>query len=189
MKRILLSVSLLLIVAHNTTGQEISIRSQKDPDTNFGKYTTYYWADQVDKVLDEGRFFLNDLILKADIRNAVRGELDARGYKLHPNNPDLIINFRVFGKKTRLKGPQGYGSTFWGPHEYNAALDNKIGEAEAGTLILSIVDRVRNVLVWQGMASGLIDGDAFIKDEGKIREAVYLLLEDYGIRVAEYTRR
>lgn len=189
MKGMFLSVSLLFMVAQITTGQEISVRSQKDPDTDFGKYTTYYWAEQVDKVLDEGRFFLNDLILKADIRNAVRAELDAHGYKLQPNNPDLIVNFRVFEKKTQLKGYQGYGSTFWGPHEYNAAFDNKIVEVEAGTLILCIVDRVSKVLIWQGMAFGLNDHDAFTKDEGKIREAISLLLDDYGIRVAEYTRR
>lgn len=189
MKGMFVSVSLLLMVAQITSGQEISVRSQKDPDTDFGKYTTYYWAEQVDKVLDEGHFFLNDLILKADIRNAVRGELDVRGYKFQPNNPDLIINFRVFEKKTQLKGYQGYGSTFWGPHEYKAALNNKIGEVEAGTLILCIVDRVSDVLIWQGVASGLNDEDAFARDEGKIREAISLLLDNYGIRVAEYTRR
>jgi hypothetical protein len=189
MKRTFLSVALVVIATQITTGQEISVRSQKDSDTNFGMYTTYYWARQVDEVLDEGHFFLNDLILKADIRDAMRRELDARGYRLQPNNPDLIINFRVFDRKTRLRGYQGYGSTFWGHDEYNPTLDNRTGEVEAGTLILCIVDRVRNVLVWEGRASGLVGEDAFLKDEGKIREAVNLLFEDYGVRVSEYTRR
>lgn len=189
MKGIWLSVSLFLMATMITTGQEISVCSQKDPDTNFGKYTTYYWAEQIDDVLDQGHFFMNDLILKADIRDAVRRELDARGYRLQPKNPDLIVNFRIFGKKTRLRGHQGYGSTFWGQHEYKPTLGGKTGEVEAGTLILCMLDRDRNVLVWEGMASGLQSGDVFLKDEGTIREAVNLMLEDYGIRVNEYTRR
>lgn len=189
MRWIFLSVSLLLMTAIRLSGQEISVRSQKDRDTNFGRYTTYYWAEQVDEALDEGRFFLNDLILKADVRNAFHRELEARGYKLDPKKPDLIVNFRVFDRKTTLQGYKGYGSTYWGTTEFNAALDNRNGEVDAGTLIFSLVDRVTGVLVWEGMASGLIDGDAFLKDEGTIRKAANLILEDYGVRVPEYTRR
>ena len=115
--------------------------------------------------------------------------MDSRGYRLQPGNPDLIINFRVFEKRTKLRAYQEYGSTFWGPHEYKPTLTGKSGVIEAGTLILCMVDRVRNVLVWEGSASGLIDKDAFLRDEGKIREAVSLMFEDYNGRVAEYTRR
>lgn len=185
----ILSVSLVLFAALTALGQEISVFSQQDPDTNFGTYTTYFWADQVEKGSDEGNFFMNDLFLKSDIRDAVRRELDARGYRLEPNNPDLIINFRVFAQKARLRGNLGYGSTFWGQDEFDPTQGVKTGEVEPGTLILCMVDRDRNVLVWESRASGLTEAGAFLKDEGKIREAVTLMFENYNVPVEEYTRR
>jgi len=57
------------------------------------------------------------------------------------------------------------------------------------TLLVSMADRESGKVVWQGFASGLIENDAFIKDEGKIREAVNLIFEEYNQRAKEYTRK
>jgi len=59
---------------------------------------------------------------------------------------------------------------------------------EPGTLLISLVDRKKGSLVWQGFASGLIDNNTFIKDEGKIREAVNLIFDEYGMRATDYDR-
>ena len=54
---------------------------------------------------------------------------------------------------------------------------------------MSIIDRREKALVWQGFASGLLDDGEFSKDEGKVREAVKLILDEYGLTANEYTRR
>lgn len=182
-------VSLFLLVALQSGAQVIDVHSQKDPDTDFSRFRTYSWASQIEDVLDEDRFFLNDLVFKADTRDAVRRELESRGYRVDRNKPDLIVNFRVYDRKATLKGYQGYGSRYWHMDEYNPARDIKSVEVEAGTLIISLLDRARGVVVWQAYASGLGNAGAFEKEEGKIREAVNLIFEDFGIRVNEYTRR
>ena len=62
-------------------------------------------------------------------------------------------------------------------------------KVDAGTLIISIVDRENRKLVWQAFASGLLEGIDFTKDENKLREAVALLFEAYGTRVNNYSKR
>jgi hypothetical protein len=112
------------------------------------------------------------------------------GYKLNenPDQADLIVNFRVFDQPVKLKGNQGYGDSYWGNHQFNSITETEV-EVEAGTLLVSLADRESGKVVWQGFASGLIDNNAFVKDEGKISEAVNLIFEDYNQRAKEYTRK
>src|SRR5687767_314613 len=102
------AVCIVMLGIASTYAQSITVASDRRVDTDFSKYKTFYFASQVDNKLDEGLFFLNDLILKANIREAVKGELMGLGYTLQPNDPDLIVNFRVFEEPVRLKGLEGY---------------------------------------------------------------------------------
>ena len=52
-----------------------------------------------------------------------------------------------------------------------------------------MADRESGQVVWQGFASGLIENNTFVKDEGKIHEAVNLIFEEYDQRAREYTRK
>jgi len=173
----------------NATAQSITVKSDRSPDTDFSAYKTFYWSSQADAWLDEGMYFLNDLAMKAVIRDAVKGELMGLGYEMQSLNPDLLVNFRVFDKPVTLKGYQGYGETYWGDTQFRGIDERETYEVEAGTLLVSIADRESGQVVWQGFASGLIENDAFIKDEGKIREAVNLVFEDFNQRAKEYTRK
>jgi hypothetical protein len=169
--------------------QSIIIASDRDLDADFTSYKTFNFASQVDDKLDAGYFFLNDLLLKSEIRDAVKSELMGLGYKMETTEPDLIVNFRVFEKPVQLKGTEGYGTTFWGGEQYRDISDTTTYNVDAGTLLVSLVDRENGGIVWHGFASGLIDNDKFIKDEVKIREAVNLIFDEYGLRAKEYSRK
>jgi len=158
-------------------------------ETDFSKYKTFAWASQVDSELDEGLYFLNDLLMKVQIREAVKSELMGLGYKMQPDAPDLIVNFRVFDEPVTLKGFEGYGTAYWGGEEYRQISDTTSYNVEAGTLLVSMAERESGQVVWQGFASGLIKDELFIKDEGKIREAVNLIFEEYNQRAKDYTRK
>jgi hypothetical protein len=179
-------VSLLLMT--EVYGQGLVVRSEKQPDVDFTKYKTYYWSEQVDSELDENSYFLNDLVLKSDLRDAVQSELNDRGYVSESIGPDLIINFRVFARPATLRGSEGYGRKYWSENEYAPAANRSI-PVKAGTIIFSIVDRREANLVWQGYVSGLIGESGFTKDENKIRSAVNLVFQDYGLRASEYSKR
>lgn len=190
MKKIL-SVLLLsagmICAAH---AQNITVKSDRSLDTDFSKYTSFYWSSQADAWLDEGGlFFLNDLGMKAIIRDAVKGELMGLGYQMQSYKPDLIVNFRVFDKPVTLKGYEGYGTSYWDDERYRESSDTTSYDVEAGTLLVSMADRKSGRVIWQGFASGLIENNAFIKEEVKIREAVNLIFEEFNQRAKEYTRK
>jgi hypothetical protein len=171
------------------SAQSITVKADRDLNTDFSKYKTFYWSSQVDTWLDEGVYFMNDLMMKSEVRDAVKGELMGLGYQLQSSEPDLIVNFRVFDKPVTLKGYEGYGTSYWGDQRYRDISDTASYHVDAGTLLVSMADRESGQVVWQGFASGLIKDDTFIKDEGKIREAVNLIFEEYNHRAKEYTRK
>jgi len=190
---------MLLFLAAATYAQKITVRSEQAPDIDFNKYKTFTWASQVSNQLEAGIYFLNDLVLKAQVRDAVKSELLGLGYQMAEGNtqPDLIVNFRVFDQPVKLMGPETYGNDYWGTTGTTSGvtsngydvISNEEYDVPAGTLLLSLADRENGKVIWQGFASGLIDNNQFIKDEGKIHEAVNLIFNEYGQRAKEYTRK
>jgi hypothetical protein len=186
MKKIfLLAASLVMVSAQ---AQDIIVRSFKQSEADFTKYGSYFWAAQASSETDDFSYFMNDLVFKSDIRDAVRNELEALGYQADQVTPDLLINFRVFEKPATLNGFEGYGVHYWKNDEYLPSIGDRV-EVSAGTIILSIIDRREGVLVWEGIAEGLVTQGEFIKEEGKLREAVNLIFKEFGVRASEYTKR
>lgn len=179
----------LVFTSNVLSAQEISVLSREAADGDLSRMKTFAWASQVNSALDAGNYFLNDIVLKADFRDAVNVELDERGYRYDPESADIIINFRVFDEPVVLNTYESYGAAFWGDVEFKKPIDSVDTEFHAGTLIISMVDRVEGKLLWQGFASGLIENNKFVKEEEKVREAVKLIFERYNYRASGYTKR
>jgi hypothetical protein len=146
------------------------------------KANTYGFSSQVDNKLDEGFFFLNDLILKAEIRDAVKHEMDSRGYTHTASQPDLIVNFRVFDKPAEIQSVDQLGSNYWAAEEINGYANPQTVRLKEGSLMIHLVDRKTGKLVWQGYASGLMDGNVFTKEGNKIDEAVSMVFDQFKFR-------
>ncbi len=146
------------------------------------KANTYGFASQVDNKLDEGFFFLNDLILKAKIRDAVKHEMDSRGYTHTSSQPDLVVNFRVFDKPTQIQSVDQLGSNYWAAGEINGYTNPETVRLQEGSVIVHLVDRKTGKLLWQGYASGLMDGNVFTKEGNKIDEAVSMVFDKFNYR-------
>ncbi len=151
-------------------------------NANPAKANTYGFASQVDNKLDEGLFFLNDLILKAEIRDAVKHEMDSRGYTYTTSQPDLVVNFRVFDKPAEIQSVDQLGSNYWVAGEINGYTNPQTVRLQEGSVMVHLVDRKTGKLVWQGYASGLMDGNVFTKEGNKIDEAVSLVFDKYNYR-------
>ncbi|MDJ1483830.1 DUF4136 domain-containing protein [Cytophagaceae bacterium DM2B3-1] len=185
MKLKILIIGLLVsiqVMAQKQQKQNVQVNSDKQLNIDWSKYKTYAWASQVDSKLDPGIYFLNDLVLKERIRNAVGYEMDGRGYEKVSQSPDIIVNFRVFDQPTTLKGYTGYGTSYWGSQEVRQPEDTTSYNVERGTLIVNVIDTKSGETIWRGFASGLMNGTAFNKEEEKIKEAVNLIYQDYPAR-------
>lgn len=185
----LMMVSALLLMAGLAQAQNVTVDADKKLNTDFSKYKTYAWTSQVDSKLDEGYYFLNDLVLKDRIRNAVRFAMDGRGYKFSRQSPDLLVNFRVFEKPTTIKGYTGYGTTYFGTNEVREPEDQTTFNVKAGSLILNLVDTKTGQVVWRGLASGLTNDNGFDRQENKIKQAVNLIFDKFGYRADQYSSR
>jgi hypothetical protein len=191
MKKILLIAICVITIQLTTVAQatRITVESEKALNHDFNKYKTFDFASMVDNDLEAGFYFVNDIVLRNEIREVLGEALMSRGYSLKDSNPDLVINFRVFDQETTLKGFEGYGRTYWGNEKVRQLSDTASYNVKPGTLLISFADKKTSRIVFQGFASGLIEGNKFIKDEVKIREAVRMILEEYDETASEYTRK
>jgi hypothetical protein len=186
MKKLIVATALLL-VAGLSQAQNITVDADKKLNTDFSKYKTYGWASQVDNKLDPGFYFLNDLVLKERIRDAVQYAMDGRGYKLTRQKPDLLVNFRVFDQPTSIKRYTGYGTTYFGSEEVREPEDVTTFNIKAGSLIINLVDTKTGQVVWRGLASGLTNNNGFDRDHNKIKQAINLVFDQYGYRADKYS--
>src|SRR5688572_29156131 len=188
MKKIFL-LAIVCLAACEVFAQQhkIQVESDKALNVEFSKFKTFAFASMIDSNLETGVFFLNDLVFKSQLREAIQEELMGLGYKMDKENADLIVNFRVFEEPATLKGFEGYGSSYWGNKTYRQISERATYDVKAGTLLISLLDRKNSQVVWQGFASGLINNDKFIKAKSTIREAVNLIMDEYGVRANNYT--
>ncbi|NVO31690.1 DUF4136 domain-containing protein [Hymenobacter lapidiphilus] len=150
---------------------------------DFSKYKSYSWASQLQDE-QQNTYFLNDLIFKTMLRDAVSNEMASRGYNYMPTGGDLILNFRVFEEPVTLKTMDNMGTGYWGTTESYAYDVNRFGEVQLdkGSIIVQMIDRQKGQEVWQGYASGLTDGNVFNKKKDKVYSAVGAIFQKYEYR-------
>jgi hypothetical protein len=96
------------------------------------------------------------------IRDAVRNQLESKGYTQTPDNPDFQIAMHLSKQeKTQLREVTdwGYTNTFgrrinWGDNTSTRRI--YVNEYEEGTLILDFVDAQSKELSWRGVAKAEI---------------------------------
>ena len=87
-------------------------------------------------------------------------EMQAAGFTLDENNPDLLINFVMTTRETLQTRPASTAHMHhsrgryrtWNGWSANTSTTEVVQRTE-GTLAVDIVDRARNQLVWEGAAS------------------------------------
>lgn len=174
-------LAIVLFMA-SCAGKSYKVDGASNADADMDENTTFAFASQVDKRLNPGPYFSNDLVLKSEIRDAVKHELEARGYTKSNTSPDLVVNFRVFEEATQIQGLEGLGDDYWADTEVVDIDNPETVNLKEGSLMIHIVDRGTGKLLWQGYASGLMDGEIFSKDKNKIAETVSMIFDTYNQR-------
>lgn len=152
-------------------------------DTSFEDYKTFGWTSSAKSASSEE--FFNDVVLKSTIRDAIKYELDARGYNMAGANPDLLINFKVFEKPTKFQGYTGYEEVL-GNDEVREEEDFRTYNLKEGTLLIQMLDKEKGTIVWQGYASGIMDDDnMFDRDPTKIKDAVEQIFNKFEYKAGK----
>ena len=174
----------------------VTVASDKSLTADFDQFKTFDFARQItdDQIQI---FFLDDALLKGKVKEAVKYELEARGYEQASDNPDLLVNFQVLDSATEFTGYTGVyqDENYWGPNEMRKEAIGLAPDAEVrtadnvqnyqldkGTLMVHLVDAESGELIWQGYASGIMDGEIIDGKDDRVKEAVSLIFQTYQWR-------
>lgn len=151
------------------------VKTDYDKEADFSAYKTFNWSEDIENQKDSHPILNNSLVRKR-IKSAIRSEMEGRGYVMS-ENPDLLINFHmVIEERTGYTTVPSY--SFWWrdnvrPYNY-----------QEGTLIIDLIDKKQNQLVWQGYTTGIAHQNAE-KMEERIRSAISLIFEAYKHRAGQ----
>jgi hypothetical protein len=158
---------LLLIAGMVSCGPSIRVFSDYDKDT---------WLDA--KAI-EGKginpLFYNELNDKR-IKTAVNAEMAAKGYRLVENNGELVLHYHIVVEDKTLvtNEPWGYNySPYWVNRRIN------VYQYREGTLIVDLMDKKANTLVWRGWATDVITQSATKDPQTAIAKAVQAIYKKY----------
>lgn len=139
----------------------VSVHAMADPDANFASFATF------DFLPDGGRSerprnlpprlrMLADPLYKAHVQEAIEMHLNARGLLRAPRNaqPDLLIGYRTVVKDQAEVVPPVYG-VGWRGRSF-VARPGHVHWYKEGTLVIDIIDRQGEHLVWRGIGVGAI---------------------------------
>ena len=133
----------------------IDVYSDFDPEADFSSIHTF----ALKKVQVPGDVLADNPLLYKRIAAAVSAYLQQRGYKeVDPDKADILVVLRG-GVKEKMR------ITDWGasrpyPYGYRYGWDRPgridVHYYTEGTLIIDILDRARNEMIWQGLGTGIL---------------------------------
>ncbi|HEY1023135.1 MAG TPA: DUF4136 domain-containing protein [Flavisolibacter sp.] len=186
MKKIALLAGGLLSLCFAAGAQDIGI--DRELDANIETYQTYDWTDKIDQIPTDAVFIspsgvtvFNNETVRSKIKASVAYELSARGYKQTEQNPDFLVHFDVLEQPAAIVTYNGYRLLYNGLDTVRTEENINETAVEAGTVLVSFVDKNSGEMVWRGYASGILKPD-MINDETKVRSAISSIFGDYRFK-------
>ena len=174
---------LALVACSLTWAQDV--RTNYMPGTDFSKYHTYAWVDEVQGVPSVGGH--PDQILDSQVKEAVDSQMAAKGFtKVNQGKPDLVLGYQLaIDQEKQINGFGdgwgGWGGGFGGPwggglNTFSATTSNLY----VGTFVLGIYDPAVKKLVWIGAAQHVLEpSKKQEKNVQRLNKGAQKLLKDF----------
>jgi Domain of unknown function (DUF4136) len=176
---------LALVACSVTRGQDV--RTNYMPGTDFSKYHTYAWVNEVKGVPRIGG--QPDQILDTQVKQAVDLQMAAKGLTkvLDGDKADLLLGFQLaIDREKQINGfANGWGGGGpwggWGP--WGGGLDSfsaTTSTINVGSFVLGMYDPAAKKLVWIGAAQHAIDpSKKQEKNQERVNKGAQKLLKDF----------
>ena len=161
------------------------VRTNYMPATDFSKYHTYAWVDEVQGVPSVGGH--PDQILDAQVKQAIDSQMAAKGLtKLADGaTPDLLVGYQLI--IDREKEINGFGDSCGGWGGWGPSGEGGLGSFSAntstiniGTFVIGMYDPAVKKLVWIGGAQHAIEPSKKPeKNQEKLNKGAQKLLKDF----------
>ena len=145
------------LLAGCATGPRVT--TEADPRADFSRYATFgFYAP----LAVEGEGYTTPTTQR--LRDAVRGQLEARGYRYQATTPDLWVNINAYTERRTdvtstpyvdygyyysYRARRYVAVPYWGERA-------QVYRYTEGTVNVDLIDVGRNALVWEGIAVGRI---------------------------------
>jgi hypothetical protein len=152
------------------------VDSDYDASFDFSQLKTFDWAPP------PANYTIDDLVEKR-LRNAVNGELQAKGYALSTDAPDFLISMLVT-TETTTAGSVGVGASVGIPVG-RGTISVGGGKSEPrvkqeGTLVLDFLDGKSRSVIWKGSATAALkESSSPEAQQDRIKRAVAELLAKF----------
>lgn len=162
---------ILLLTGFSLTAFGQKVGSDRNLNVDISEYETFTWSSHAENNLS--MYFLEDAVLKATVREAIKYELEARSYEYQENDQaDLLVNFRIFEAPVTVTGYEKtyVDENYWSPMEVRKEFLGIIPRAElreldeqkmyfldSGSIIIQLVEIESGDIVWQGYAEKMLN--------------------------------
>jgi hypothetical protein len=172
---------LALVACSVTRGQDV--RTNYMPGTDFSKYHTYAWVDELKGVPRIGG--QPDQILDTQVKQAVDSQMASKGLMkvVEGDKADLLLGFQLaIDREKQINGfANGWGGWGWGP--WGGGTDSfsaSTSTINIGTFVLGMYDPTAKKLVWIGAAQHTIDpSKKQEKNQERLNKGAQKLLKDF----------
>lgn len=157
LKPLLAAFALALLVAACATGPRV--RTDYDPSADFSRYQTWGFYSPI--AMEESGYssWISDRI-----KDNVRREMSARGYRYTDKDPDLKVNFQgIVRERTDVWSTPRTDFRYFYSYRRRAYFavpvwydETQVSQYTEGTLTVDLVDAARNRMVWTGAAIGRV---------------------------------
>ena len=155
------------------------------PGTNFSKYHTYAWVDEVEGVPSVGGH--PDQILDTQVKQAIDSQMAAKGFTkvADGGKPDLLLGYQLM--IDREKVVNGFGDSWggwggWGPWGGGSfgSFSANTSTINIGTFVIGMYDPATKKLVWIGGAQHAIEPSKKPeKNQERLNKGAQKLLKDF----------
>jgi hypothetical protein len=175
---------LALFVCSVTYAQDV--RTNYMPGTDFSKYHSYAWVDEVQGVPAVGS--RPDQILDAQVKQAIDSQMAAKGLTkvVDGGKPDLLLGYQLM--IDREKQINGFGDSWggwggwggpWGGNSFGS-FSASTSTNYVGTFVIGMYDPAARKLVWIGGAQHAIEPSKKPeKNQERLNKGAQKLLKDF----------
>jgi hypothetical protein len=166
------SAAVLLCICVVSCATHPTVRTDRDPRVDLTAYHTFAFFEPL--TTDRKGY---STLLSARLRDATHREMQKRGFRYDPAQPDLLVNFNVnIKERQELRAMPRYGYFGYRDGLYDPwpdySYDFYTVTYSEGTLVIDLVDAARKQLVWQGLATGRITDKVLHSPDQAVDKAV-----------------
>jgi hypothetical protein len=156
-------------------GCKIETKESYDHTVDFSKYKTFCWMTGCEFKFN-GPEYLNDSLLRESLKSSLIKELESKGLKEDPNNPDLLVGFTITVKDEQaiIYHRAEDSPVYYQPLETDREVINYL----KGTVIIGMADKKESRIVWQSLASSYMELNPDFSEKN-IRKGIKLVLKNF----------